>query len=197
MTYRDSGKTETMLGISGSLRSGSFNTSLLRAAQELVPEGIEVKIFDLNDIPLYNADVEADGDPDGVVRLKAAIRGADALLIATPEYNHGPSGVLKNAIDWASRDRSEGSMVGKPVTIIGAGGFSGTARAQQQLQSVLSETGAHVMVKPGVLVSMAWEKFDEQGRLADPQTRMVLQGHLAAFAEWIARLTVGELRNAA
>ena len=197
MTYRDSGNRETVLGISGSLRSGSFNTSLLRAAQELVPEGIEVKIFDLNDIPLYNGDVEADGDPQGVGRLKAAIRGADAVLIATPEYNHGPSGVLKNAIDWASRDRGEGSLLGKPVTIIGAGGFSGTARAQQQLQSILSETGALVMVKPGVMVPMAWEKFDEQGRLVDPETRTVLEGHLAMFTAWIARLTVGELRMAA
>ena len=190
-------ETATILGISGSLRSGSFNTGLLRAAQELAPDGIEVKVFDLNDIPLYNGDVEPDGDPGGVASLKAAIRDADALLIATPEYNHGPSGVLKNAIDWASRDRGEGSLVGKPVTIIGAGGFSGTARAQQQLQSVLSETVAHLMVKPGVLVPMAWEKFDEQGRLVDPQTRTVLQGHLAAFADWITRLTVSRVAMAA
>lgn len=157
MVYRNAGTTGTItvLGISGSLRSGSFNTSLLRAAQELASNGVEIKIFDLNGVPLYSGDLEADGDPDGVASLKAAIRNADAVLIATPEYNHGPSGVLKNAIDWASRDRGGGSLSGKPVTIIGAGGFTGTARAQQQLQSILTETGAHLMVKPGVLVPMA------------------------------------------
>ena len=197
---RHSGKTGQavkVLGISGSLRAGSSNTALLRAAQELAPDGLEIGLFDLNEVPLYNGDVEADGDPEGVVRLKAAIRDADGLLIATPEYNHGPSGVLKNAIDWASRDRGDGSLAGKPVTIIGAGGFSGTARAQQQLQSVLSETGALVMVKPGVLVPMAWQKFDEEGRLADQQTRTVVQGHLEAFADWIARLTVSRVAMAA
>ena len=197
---RHSGKTGQavkVLGISGSLRAGSSNTALLRAAQELAPDGLEIGLFDLNEVPLYNGDVEADGDPEGVVRLKAAIRDADGLLIATPEYNHGPSGVLKNAIDWASRDRGDGSLAGKPVTIIGAGGFSGTARAQQQLQSVLLETGALVMVKPGVLVPMAWQKFDEEGRLADQQTRTVVQGHLEAFADWIARLTVSRVAMAA
>ena len=108
MVYRNAGTTGTItvLGISGSLRSGSFNTSLLRAAQELASNGVEIKIFDLNGVPLYSGDLEADGDPDGVASLKAAIRNADAVLIATPEYNHGPSGVLKNAIDWASRDRA-------------------------------------------------------------------------------------------
>ena len=199
MIHRDTGARETVsvLGISGSLRYGSFNTSLLRAAQELSPTDIEIKIIDLNDVPLYNGDVEAEGDPEGVARLKAAIRDADALLIATPEYNHGPSGVLKNAIDWASRDRGEGSLAGKPVTIIGAGGSSGTARAQQQLETVLSETGALVMVKPGVLVARAWEKFDERGRLVDPQARSALQSHLATFADWIARVTVSRVPKAA
>ena len=180
-----------VLAISGSLRAGSLNTALLRAAQELTPEGLEIAIFDLKDLPLYNADVEATGDPRQVASLKAAIRSADALLIATPEYNHGPSGVLKNAIDWASRDRGHWALNGKPATIIGAGGFSGTARAQQQLETVLTETGALVMVKPGVLVTLASEKFDRDGRLVDQRTRAVLREHLVAFAGWIARLSVG------
>ena len=120
-----------VLAISGSLRERSLNTALLRAAQEIVPEGLEIAIFDLKDIPLYNADVEATGDPSPVAVLKEAIRSSDGLLIATPEYNHGTSGVLKNAIDWASRDRGHWSLAGKPATMIGAGGFSGTARAQQ------------------------------------------------------------------
>ena len=119
-----------ILGISGSLRKGSFNTGLLRAAQELAPEGMEIAIFDLKDIPLYNGDVEAEGDPESVTALKEAIRNSDGVLFASPEYNHGITGVLKNAIDWASRDRDEGSLNGKPAAIVGAGGVSATARAQ-------------------------------------------------------------------
>ena len=180
-----------VLALSGSLRNGSFNTALLRAAQELAPLGLEIAIFDLKDIPLYNADIEAAGDPPQVALLKAAVRSADGLLIATPEYNHGPSGVLKNAIDWASRDRGHWSLTGKPTTLIGAGGFSGTARAQQQLETVLTETRALVMVKPGVLVPLASEKFDGDGRLVDQQTRAVLREHLDAFSDWIARLATG------
>ena len=177
-----------ILGISGSLRKGSFNTGLLRAAQELAPDGMEIAIFDLKDIPLYNGDVEAEGDPASVTALKEAIRNSDGVLFASPEYNHGITGVLKNAIDWASRDRDEGSLNGKPAAIIGAGGVSATARAQAQLQPVLSETGALLMVKPGVLVTMPWEKFDEEGQLTDEDTRLFLGKHLDAFAAWIARV---------
>ncbi len=122
-----------VLAISGSLRKASFNTGLLRAAKEIAPDGMEITIFDIKDLPFYNGDVEAQGDPAPVVALKSAVRDADAVLFATPEYNWGTSGVLKNAIDWASRDREEGSFMGKPGTIIGAGGRSGTARAQMQL----------------------------------------------------------------
>ena len=114
-----------VLGISGSLRRASFNSGLLRVAQEVAPAGMEVSIFDLKDLPLYNGDVEADGDPAPVIALKSAVRDADAVLFATPEYNWGTSGALKNAIDWASRDREEGSLMGKPATIIGAGGEPG------------------------------------------------------------------------
>ncbi len=174
-----------VLGISGSLRRGSFNTALLRAAQELAPFGTDLRIFDLAEVPLYNGDVEAAGDPEPVTALKEAIREADALLFATPEYNRGPSGVLKNAIDWASRDRGPGSLAGKPVTMIGAGGMTGTARAQEQLLSILSETGALVMVKPGVQVSLFPEqKFDAGGRLVDEATRGLLRAHLGAFLRW-------------
>src|ERR671914_732083 len=183
-----------VLGISGSLRKGSFNTALLRAAQELAPDEMEISIFDLSDIPLYNADVEAAGDPESVAALKLAIRNADGVLFATPEYNHSISGVLKNAIDWASRDRSVGSLQGKPVAMMGAGGMAGTARAQLHLQNVLAEAGALVMVKPGVLVTFPWQKFDETGRLTDQDTRTFLRLHLDSFAEWIQR--VGTLSEA-
>jgi chromate reductase, NAD(P)H dehydrogenase (quinone) len=179
-----------VLGVSGSLRKGSYNIALLRAAQALAPEGMVITIFDLKDIPLYNGDVEAEGDPEPVFALKSAIRAADGVLFATPEYNYSTSGVLKNAIDWASRDHGEGSLEGKPVTVIGAGGMAGTGRAQMQLESILSETGALVMVKPGVLVAGPWHKFDEVGRLIDKDTGVFLGRHLAAFAQWIRRVGV-------
>src|SRR5918992_3492155 len=183
-----------VLGISGSLRKGSFNTALLRAAQELAPHGMEITIFDLADIPLYNGDVEAAGDPESVSALKSVIRNADGVLFATPEYNHSMSGVLKNAIDWTSRDLSVGSLQGKPVAMMGAGGMAGTARAQLHLQNVLAEAGALVMVKPGVLVTFPWQKSDEVGQLIDEDTRAFLRRHLDFFGEWIQR--VGTLSEA-
>ncbi len=134
-----------ILGISGSIRKASFNSGLLRAAQENAPERMEITIFDIRDLPFYDGDVEAQGDPASVTALKSAIREVDAVLFATPEYNWGTSGALKNAIDWASRDREEGSLMGKPATIIGAGGRAGTARAQMQLQETLAETGSELL----------------------------------------------------
>ncbi len=178
-----------VLGISGSLRKASFNSGLLRAAQEIAPERMEITILDINDLPLYNGDVEAKGDPASVVALKSAIRDADAVLFATPEYNWSISGALKNAIDWASRDGEEGSLMGKPATIIGAGGRAGTARAQMQLREILAELGSVVMVKPGVLVqAFAPPRFDSEGNLTDEETRDLLGRHLDEFTTWISRL---------
>ena len=178
-----------VLGISGSLRKASFNTGLLRAAHEVAPEGMDIDMFDLRDLPFYDGDLEAEGDPGPVTALKSAIRAADAVIFATPEYNWGTSGVMKNAIDWASRDRQEGSLMGKPATIVGAGGRAGTARAQMQLHETLAETGAAVMVKPGVVVAaFAPPKFDSEGNLIDQDTRDALRRHLEEFAKWTARL---------
>ena len=178
-----------VLAISGSLRKASFNTGLLRAAREIAPDGMEITIFDIKDLPMYNGDVEAQGDPAPVVALKSAVRDADAVLFATPEYNWGTSGALKNAIDWASRDREEGSLMGKPVTIIGAGGRAGTARAQMQLLETLGETGSVVMVKPGVQIqAFAPGTFDSEGNLIDEETRELLRRHLEEFTNWCARL---------
>ena len=178
-----------VLAISGSLRKASFNSGLLRAAQEIAPEQMEITILDINDLPLYNGDVEAKGDPASVVALKSAIRDADAVLFATPEYNWSISGALKNAIDWASRDREEGSLMGKPATIIGAGGRAGTARAQMQLREILAELGSVVMVKPGVLVqAFAPPRFDAEGNLTDEETKDLLRRHLDEFTTWISRL---------
>ncbi len=199
MRSRNGNETDlSVLGVSGSLRKGSFNTALLRAAQELAPGNMKIAIFGLADIPLYDGDVEAKGDPGPVTEFKLAIRKADGILFATPEYNHSISGVLKNAIDWASRDREEGSLVGKPVAMMGGGGRAGTARAQLALQYVLAETGALVMVKPGMQVAAPWEIIDSDGRLIDEATRKHLAEHLKAFAEWIPRVGAsrGELAAA-
>ena len=178
-----------VLGISGSLRKASFNTGLLRAAQEIASEPVEITLFDIRELPFYDGDVEAQGDPASVTALKSAIRDADGVLFATPEYNWGTSAALKNAIDWASRDREEGSLMGKPATIIGAGGRAGTARAQMQLQETLAETGSVAMVKPGVLVqAFAPPRFDSEGNLVDEETRELLRSHLDEFTKWILQL---------
>ena len=178
-----------VLGISGSLRRASTNTGLLRAGQGVAPAGMEISIFNIANLPFYSSDIEAMGDPAPVAALKAAIRDADGVIFATPEYNWGTSGALKNAVDWASRDREQGSLMGKPATIIGAGGRAGTARAQMQLQESLAETGSLVMVKPGVLVqAFAPPRFDSQGNLIDRETKDILRAHLEEFAEWTRRL---------
>ena len=173
-----------VLAISGSLRKSSFNTGLRRAAQEVAPDGMEIGIFDIRGLPFYDGDLEAQGDPESVVALKSAIRQSDAVMFATPEYNWGTSGVMKNAIDWASRDQEEGSLMGKPGTIIGAGGRAGTSRAQMQLLETLGETGTIVMVKPGVMIAaFAPDTFDSEGNLISPDMRQLLGKHLEEFAK--------------
>jgi chromate reductase, NAD(P)H dehydrogenase (quinone) len=177
-------------GIAGSLRTGSYNRALLRAAQELAPAGMEIRIFDrIGEIPLYDADVEAKGDPEPVRALKRAIGEAAALLVATPEYNHGVPGVLKNAIDWASRPARSSVLGGKPAAILGASpGVTGTARAQAQLRQSFVFTNTPVLPQPEILVYRAREKFDEEGRLTDERTREFVGKLLAGLAEWTRRL---------
>ncbi len=178
-----------ILGISGSLRKASFNTGLLRAMKAAAPDWVEFDIYDIRELPFYDGDLEAAGDPAPVVALKSAIQGADSVIFATPEYNWGTSGVLKNAIDWASRDRSDGSLMGKPATIIGAGGRAGTARAQMQLLETLGETGALVMVKPGLQVqAFSPQQFDGDGNLTDENTRELLTKHLDSFVKWTIQI---------
>jgi chromate reductase, NAD(P)H dehydrogenase (quinone) len=164
-----------ILGIAGSLREASYNRALLWTARELLPEGVELEEFDLRSLPLYDADVEAAGDPEPVVALKEAIRGADALLIATPEYNRGIPGVLKNAIDWASRPPLASPLAGKPVAIMGAStGRGGTARAQEHLRAALEYSRAQVLEQPEVLVPEAFMRFDERGEVVDDGIRAEL-----------------------
>jgi chromate reductase len=178
-----------VLAFAGSLRKGSYNRALLRAAQELAPEDVRIDIFDLIDVPLYNGDVEAEGDPAGVVRLKQAIREVDGVLMATPEYNHGVPGVMKNAVDWVSRPPRDAPLGGKPVAILGASpGLTGTARGQSQLRQAFEFTNSYPMPQPEILVIRAHEKFDAEGRLTDESTRQHLSVFLSAFAAWIRRL---------
>ena len=175
-----------MAAFAGSLRAGSYNRALLRAAIETAPEGMTIEIVDIAAIPLYDADLEAVGMPEPVAALKRAIAAADGLLIATPEYNHGVPGVTKNAIDWASRPPRESPLDRKPVGIVGASpGMVGTARGQSQLRQAFEFTNSYCMPQPQVLVARAHEKFDADGRLIDEKTREHLARFLIAFADWI------------
>ncbi|HEV7266778.1 MAG TPA: NADPH-dependent FMN reductase [Falsiroseomonas sp.] len=179
-----------VLAISGSLRRASFNSAALRAAAELAPEGVQVSLYDgLRDIPPYDDDLRTgSGYPPSVAALRAAIKGADALLIACPEYNFSISGVLKNAIDWVSRPPDQ-AFDGKPVAIIGAAtGLFGTARAQYDLRKILAGLNAHPLNKPEVLISQAATKFDAAGRLTDETARGLIAAQLAALRDWTLRL---------
>ena len=180
-----------ILGISGSLRRASFNTALLHASQELAPAGMNIHIHRLHELPLFDQDVEEQGDPPAVTALKDAIDAADGLLLACPEYNGGITGVLKNAIDWASRtgkSRTASALAGKLVCIVGASpGITGTVRAQDQLRLVLRRAGARTEPQGDVLVFQAPTKIID-GRLADERTRDALGRHLQGFAERLAAL---------
>jgi len=181
--------TLNVLGVAGSLRAGSFNRGLLRAAEELAPAGMQIRSFELRGIPLYDGDVEAQGDPEPVREWKHAIAEADALLIATPEYNFGVPGVLKNAIDWASRPPGRSVLNGKPAAVMGATpGMTGTARAQLQLRQAFVFTQTLALLYPEVLVARAHEKFDAEGRLADETTRGLVRALLEGLAAWTQRL---------
>ena len=177
-----------VLGIAGSLRNASYNRGLLRAAQELAPAGTEVELVDIRDLPFYDGDLEAAGAPEPVQRLRDRIADADAVLFATPEYNRGTSGVLKNAIDWASRPARQSVLDGKPVAVMGATtGISGTANAQRQIREALLFPGAQTLPQE-LLVSRAGEKFDEEGNLVDPETRADLTVLLEHLASWTAQV---------
>jgi chromate reductase len=181
-----------VLGFSGSLRKGSYNTALLRAASELLPKGMTLEVFGLSSTPLYNDDVRALGFPKPVQEFRDRIAAADALLIATPEYNFSIPGVLKNAIDWASRP-FDPPLDGKPVAIMGAStGNFGTVRAQMHLRQVCVFCNMFPVNKPEVLVMRAREKFDASGRLIDETARGFLRDLLTALVDWTQRLQSGK-----
>ena len=179
-----------IVGVVGSLRRGSYNQSLLRAAQELAPAGMHIRIHDLSEIPLFSEDIERAAIPPAVASLREAVAQADGFLAATPEYNHGVPGVMKNAIDWLSRPPGKSVLIGKPAAIMGASpGIIGTARAQSQLRQSFVFTNTPVLLQPEVLVGRAHEKFATDGRLTDDSTRKFLVLFLEEFARWVGRLT--------
>jgi chromate reductase len=183
-------KTLNVLGISGSLRKGSYNTALLRTARLLKPDGMTLDIANtIGDLPLYNDDIRQEGYPPDVQDLRERVGAADALIFATPEYNHSVPGVLKNAIDWLSRPPSP-PLDGKPAAIIGAStGPFGTARAQPHLRQILTACNAHVLNRPGVLVMTAGRKFNAEGYLQDETGQKFLRQLLRALAAWTQRIS--------
>ncbi len=171
-----------LLGVSGSLRAASLNTALLRAAQNLAPEGVTITPFSLRDLPFFDQDLEDEGDPPAVVAWKEAVRAADGLVIACPEYNGGITGVLKNAVDWASRGKSA-PLAGKLCCLFGASpGITGTVRAQDALRLSLRRAGARTEPQGDVLVGQAHLKILD-GVLTDERTIEGLRRHLAGFVE--------------
>jgi len=178
-----------ILGFAGSLRKDSYNKSLLRAAMELLPEGAELEVFDLERIPPFNQDLE-DHPTEKVKEFKAKIRAADAILIATPEYNYSIPGVLKNAIDCASRPYGDNAFAHKPVAIMGASpGMMGTARAQYHLRQCFVFLSCFALNQPEVMVSFAQEKIDKDGTVTDQKTREKIRELLEGLVTWTRRLT--------
>ena len=182
--------TTKVLGIAGSLRKGSYNRAALRAAQQLAPEGVDIEIFDLDGIPPFSEDDEQQ-PPARVTELKAKVRSADAVLFVTPEYNYSVPGVLKNAIDWASRPSGDSAWEGKPVAVMGASpGLFGTARAQYHLRQIFVFLNMYPVNRPEVMIGTAAQRFDESGNLTDERTKKQIRMLLQNLAAWTDRLKV-------
>ena len=182
-----------ILGIVGSLRKASYNHSMLKAAQELVPDGAVLDLFELQGIPVFDQDEEM-APPPAVLELKRRILAADAILFATPEYNYSLPGGLKNAIDWASRPYGKSAWIGKPAAVMGASvGTLGTARAQYHLRQILVAQDMPVVSQPEVMIANAAQWFDEKGRLGDEPTRQLIRRLLDALVR-LARNTAPGVR---
>ena len=181
-------KTISILGIAGSLRKDSFNKALLQVAAELVPEGARLEVFDLDGIPPYNQDLDSQ-PPDRVKEFKEKIKAADAILIVTPEYNYSIPGVLKNAIDFASRPYGDNAWNGKPVAVMGASvGMLGTARAQYHLRQSFVFLNMYPINQPEVMVPFVEQKVDQNGRLTDDKTRKKVRELLVALIAWTKKI---------
>lgn len=182
-------KNYKILGISGSLRAKSYNHMALKSAQQLMPEGMTLEVIDYSDIPLYNQDDQSPATLAAVERLRAKVADADALLIASPEYNYSVSGVLKNAIDWLSRTSPQ-PFKEKPVALMSATqGPVGGARNQYELRKILGGLEAFVMHKPEIFMGMCQNRFDDKGELTDATTRKFIGDQMVALQGWITRLT--------
>ena len=179
-----------ILGIAGSLRRQSYNRAALRAAVELAPADSTIDIFEIDGIPLFSQDDEKN-PPLKVVELKRLIREADAVLFVTPEYNYSIPGVLKNAIDWASRPYGDNAWSGKPAAIMGASvGAIGTARAQYHLRQVMVFLNMFPINQPEVMIAAAHERFDKEGKLTDEDTKLFISQLLQSLVAWTRRLGV-------
>jgi chromate reductase len=182
-----------VLGFAGSLRRKSYNKLLLRAASKLLPDSTELELFDIEGIPLYNQDTEALGIPEIVKRFKDKIEDADAILIATPEYNHSYPGVLKNAIDWASRPNGHNSFDRKPVAVMSAAtGMFGGVAAQDQLKQVLLALNMRLVTQPAVIVTSAQHKFDLDNELTDTDAKKFMKQLLANLVDLTRKLSQSE-----
>jgi len=178
----------TILGISGSGRKRSYNTALLEAAKQLLPEDATLEIIDVSRLPLYNQDLEHDM-PEVVKELKKKIRGADAILIATPEHNYSITAVLKNAIEWGNRPPRDASWSGKPAAIISAStGLRGGVRAQLHLRQIMIDLNMYPINRPLLLVANADEKFNQDLKLVDEEVLQTLRDALSSLVEWTRKL---------
>jgi chromate reductase len=179
-------------GICGSLREGSYNLRALEYAKTVAPEGVELDIIRINDVEPFNADVEAKGWPPGVKALRDRVEAADAVLLASPEYNYGVPGVLKNATDWLSRPTGKGPISDKPLAVMGAStSYSGTARAQADWRNVAYYNSMPLLTTVEVLIFKADEKFDAEGRLIDEKSRSKVKELMDEFTAWIRLLRRG------
>lgn len=177
-----------ILGISGSLRKDSYNTAALRAAAKLVPEDVGIEVYDISGFPEFVQDQEKD-PPAKVVEFKSKIRSADAILFSSPEYNYSVPGVLKNAIDWASRPYGDSAWDGKPAAIMGASpGAVGTARMQYHLRQIMVFLNMFPLNRPEVMINNCTTKFDENGELTDETTKKFIGDMLAALVDWTNKL---------
>ena len=178
-----------ILGIAGSLRRQSYNRAALEAAKQLVREGVTLSTFDISGIPPFNQDNELT-PPETVADLKRQVRAADALLFVTPEYNYSVPGVLKNAIDWASRPYNDNAWSGKPAAIMGASiGMLGTARAQYHLRQIFVNINVFTINQPEVMIANAAERFDADGRLIDEVSNKLIRQLLLNLEDWANRIS--------
>jgi len=179
-----------LLAIQGSLRTGSSNRKLLKVILDHLPDGVTGEIAELHDIPLFNGDVHAKGFPESVDELRDKIRAVDFVVISVPEYNYSVSGVLKNALDWASLAPQQ-PFKGKPVGIVGtSSGMFGSVRAQGHVRQVLQYVEAITMPKPEVIVPQGQLKFDEAGKLTDEKTQQAVENFVASLVLWVERFKI-------